>query len=232
MRQKTLWKISLGMITAIALTLSSYYFHSLHPTTITQESAVFAQTPNPGETPLISLYPSVPPEETDVVIPIPETPPLPVAELSANPLPLTEESYEDPANRFQIGILEGYQVNSVGGSPLIESPSGNLAYTVVVEPISQQKLLNEATLYSMAVDVFRQGEGFSPKFLLTVPSGGILIPWTGTLTMGRNSQPISGMILARQSPENVLLLLISATEEQVNEVESALVALIDTLQPR
>lgn len=139
-------------------------------------------------------------------------------------------TYQDPAGRFQVGIMSGYNVSSVGDSPLFTSPDGNLAYTVVARSRSSDKPLTEATLAQMAIDSFRRGEGFIPDRFISVGSGRVLIPWTGSLTMGGNTQPMTGIIFANQPEQDILMLLISATETGRNKVDAAVATLADSLQ--
>ncbi len=183
---------------------------------------VQAQTPPPETT-----------EPADEPLPLPEEVAVPAVDISSESLlPLAEDAYQDAANRFAVGILEGFRVTSVGGSVLFESPDGNLAYTVVVQPLIERGLISESELGRTAINAFENGEGFTPQPYFPIASGGIVIPWTGSLTLGNRSQPISGKILARQTSDNVLLLLISATETQTDQLDSALATLLDTLEPK
>lgn len=140
-------------------------------------------------------------------------------------------TYQDPGGRFQVGILEGYQVSGVGASPLFSSPDGNLAYTVVVRSRSSARSLTAATLAQIAIDTFRQGEGFIPDRFRPLGSGRVQVPWTGSLTMGGNTQPMGGMIFVSQPQQDILMLLISATETGRNKVDAAVATLADSLQP-
>ncbi|MGK7902959.1 MAG: hypothetical protein AB4352_16420 [Hormoscilla sp.] len=140
-------------------------------------------------------------------------------------------TYQDPAGRFQVGILEGYQVSAVGTSPLFSSPDGNLAYTVLVRSRSSSRSLTAATLAQIAIDTFGRGEGFIPDRFRALGSGRVLIPWTGSLTMGGNTQPMGGMIFVSQPQQDILMLLISATETGRNNVDAAVATLADSLQP-
>ena len=140
-------------------------------------------------------------------------------------------TYQDPAGRFQVGILEGYKVSSVGVSPLFESPDGNLAYTVVVRSRSSSQPLTETSLAQIAIDTFRRGEGFIAHEFIPVKSGRVQIPWTGSLIMGGNTQPMGGMIFVSQPKKDILMLLISATQTGRASVEAAVATLADSLQP-
>lgn len=140
-------------------------------------------------------------------------------------------NYQDPAGRFQVGILAGYNVSSVGASPLFSSPDGNLAYTVVVRSRSSSRPLTAATLAQIAIDTFGRGEGFIPDGFRPLGTGRVQVPWTGSLTMGGNTRPMNGMIFASQSQQDILMLLISATETGRASVDAAVATLTDSLQP-
>ncbi|MBC6475307.1 MAG: hypothetical protein GDA48_22945 [Hormoscilla sp. GM102CHS1] len=140
-------------------------------------------------------------------------------------------TYQDPAGRFQVGILEGYNVSSAGVSPLFSSPDGNLAYTVLVRSRSSGRLLTAATLAQIAIDTFRRGEGFIPDRFRPLGPGRVQVPWTGSLTMGGNTQPMNGMILVSQPQQDILMLLISATQTGRDRVDAAVATLADSLQP-
>ncbi|MBC6455506.1 MAG: hypothetical protein GDA43_21850 [Hormoscilla sp. SP5CHS1] len=141
-------------------------------------------------------------------------------------------TYQDPARRFQVGILEGYNISSVGASPLFSSPDGNLAYTVVVRSRSSSRPLTAATLAQIAIDTFRRGEGFIPDRFRPLVPGRVQVPWTGSLTMGGNTQPMNGMILVSQPQQDILMLLISATQTGRYRVDTAVATLADTFKPK
>ncbi len=163
----------------------------------------------------------------------------PTATLSAPTLPLSEAPYKDPQGRFEIGILQNYKVSAIPQSgslkriadaPLIESPDGNLAYTVVVQnKITNESFTNEA-LAQVASNQFQRGEGFQPNQLKILASGEILISWTGSVTIGKNQQPISGEILVRQNQEQIIMLLVSATADASDKIASAIGTLSDSLK--
>ncbi len=141
-------------------------------------------------------------------------------------------TYQDPAGRFQVGILEGYQVSAVGVSPLFSSPDGNLAYTVVVRSRSSSRPLTVATLAQIAIDTFQRGEGFIPDRFRPLGSGRVQVPWTGSLTIGGNTQPMNGIIFVSQPQQDILMLLISATQTGRDRVNTAVATLADTFKPR
>lgn len=152
------------------------------------------------------------------------------ADTSGHTLRLNQEPYKDLTKRFQVGILEGYKVSTMGGFPLIEAPDGNLAYTVLVEQRATDRPLNDASLAQIAIEQFRRGEGFQTGNFQPVP-GGVSLPWRGSLTLGGQTQPVSGVILARQLGKNVVVMLICATESAQGDVKDAIALLAKTLKP-
>ena len=141
---------------------------------------------------------------------------------------LSGETYKE--NRFEVGILAGYQQKVVSGVPVVESPDGNLAYTVVVKPQVNTQQLDSETLARIAIDEFEKGEGFQPGQFRQSNAGEIALPWSASLTMGNNTQSLSGEVLARQRGRNVLLLLISATEAKAEDVPQVLQVLSNSLK--
>ncbi|MDJ0555975.1 MAG: hypothetical protein QNJ68_16350 [Microcoleaceae cyanobacterium MO_207.B10] len=141
---------------------------------------------------------------------------------------LSGETYKE--SRFEVGILEGYQQKVVSGVPVVESPDGNLAYTVVVKPQVNTQQLDSEALARIAIEEFERGEGFQPGQFRQSGAGEISLPWSATLTMGNNTQPLSGEVLARQRGRNVLLLLISATEAKAEDVPQVLRVLSNSLK--
>lgn len=215
MKRKQFWFIGLAWITSAIL-----IFGTAEPSTLAKPAA---SPPTPG----VSATPAT------------TSPKPPAATLSAPILPLSETPYKDPQGRFEVGILENYKVSAIPQSgspsriadaPLIESPDGNLAYTVVVQAkITNESFTNEA-LAQMASNQFQRGEGFQPNQLKILAPGEILIPWTGSLTIGKNKQPITGEILVRQNQEQIIMLLVSATEDAKDNIPSAIGTLSDSLK--
>jgi hypothetical protein len=167
-----------------------------------------------------------PPAGVPTVPGLPQTPginpttPLPAAP-SAEPLP-TQGEYVDPNGRFKVALLKGYKASPLAGSVLIESQGGNVAYTVLSLPQSQlgvaAGVLPTDALVQVARNAFKQGEGFETD-------------WTGNLTIAGGTQPVGGVILARQAQGSILLLLIAATEAGGDQVLGAASALANSLQP-
>lgn len=229
MPPKQRWFIVLGVAVAILVAIAGQPLLSL--TAFVPFSTTLAQSsppPSPSSSPPPSLLPSVP------LLPLPSDPVSPPASTAA-PLPL-EGDYRDSTGRFRVGILKGYKVSPLAGSVLIESPDGNLAYSVVAQsqpagnPIGLGSGLNSESLAKVAATVFQRGEGFQPGPALAEAGGGAVINWTGSLTIGGNSQPVGGVILVRPAPKNILLLLITATQAATDQVPGAVSALAGSLQ--
>ncbi|HTL88121.1 MAG TPA: hypothetical protein VL134_01885 [Leptolyngbya sp.] len=177
--------------------------------------------PSPGATPpLIPIAPSISP-----ALPAAPTAPL---------LPVGGD-YKDPNNRFIVAILKDYKVTPIAGTVLIEAPDGNLAYSVLAQPQSQLGVLggvipNEA-LTTAAQNAFRQGEGFQTGEVRSIP-GGVQLDWTGNLTIAGQTQPVGGVILARQAQDSILLVLIAATNAGGDRVLGAASTLSNSLRAR
>ncbi|MCG8367782.1 MAG: hypothetical protein MJA27_31170 [Pseudanabaenales cyanobacterium] len=142
-------------------------------------------------------------------------------------------NYQDPQGRFQIGLLEGYKVNTVANSPLFESADGRLAYTLVVLPIGDGKVtttVTDAALVQAAQKTFQAGEGFRTTGFQPIEGGGMQISWMGSLTQQGLPQPIQGIIVARQAEANIFLLMVAATEPAVDQIFDAVSTLTGTLQ--
>jgi hypothetical protein len=235
MPRKRLLQIGLALLTAVILIgighQPSYSNQSLpaqsQPAVIAQNRVTPTTSPTVSPSPKASPGTTASPKPT--ATPTQKTPaPAPKPEVPR--LSLTNQPYQDPAKRFEIGLIQDYKTSEIRGIPLIESPDGNIAYTVLVKPqFSNQTLSNEA-LAKVAVDALNQGEKFQADEYESVGPASIEIPWTGSLTLGTKSQPVSGTILARQEGQNVILLLISATKEGSSQVESVLATLSDTLK--
>ncbi|NET45192.1 hypothetical protein [Okeania sp. SIO2B3] len=141
---------------------------------------------------------------------------------------LSSSSYKD--SQFEIGIIEGYQQKIIAGVPVFESPEGNLAYTVVVKPQVNLQQLDNQTLAIIAINEFARGESFQPQEFQIIKPGEITLPWSASLTINNKTQPINGIILARQIDRNVFLLLISATEAKAEKITQVLQVLSNSLK--
>ncbi|NEP85247.1 MAG: hypothetical protein F6K39_48470 [Okeania sp. SIO3B3] len=154
--------------------------------------------------------------------------PVQAEDITNSLITLNSRSYKD--SKFEIGIIEDYQQKIIAGVPVFESPEGNLAYTVVVKPQVNLQQLDNQTLAIIAINEFARGEGFQAQEFQIIKPGEITLPWSGSLTINNNTQPISGIILARQIDRNVFLLLISATEAKTEKITQVLQILSKSLK--
>ncbi len=245
MKRKWLWLAAVGLLGAVLLGLGQAPWPAVSPghasSTSFLELPAQAQQASP-EAP--SPAPSASPAKASAS----PTPSPDVSAPSAEAKPVSESAgavYQDPGGRFEIDILEGYKVKPVNGVPLIESADGNLAYTVAVQQRASSQALNDNALAQIAIETFQRGEGFQVGPVQPSIPDGIQLPWTGRLTLGRTSQAMSGKILTRQSGKQVLMLLISATENAAGpikdvdarkqavtkKVEAMMTALMDRFKP-
>ena len=173
-----------------------------------------------------------------VAVPLPhlaqvEPEPTAAPELTAAPpLPIAG-TYSDPAAQFSLAIVEGYSVGTAGDSPLFEAADGQTAYTAAVTPVAFQSGvsdLDDDVLVSLATRKFGGGEGFTLGEVIENPAGGVAMDWTGQVTVGRSTQPLTGKILVQQSGETVVMLLISATEAGQATLPDLMATLTGTLE--
>lgn len=137
--------------------------------------------------------------------------------------------FTDPSGQYEMALLEGYQAYSVANTTVVEAPDGSLAYTVVIVPtFDPEAQLTDAALARLARETFQQGEGFITKEFQPTQSG-IKVNWQGRVTT-RGAQPLSGSIFARQEGDQVLLLLIAATEAGQTALDEAIAILPPSLQ--
>ena len=178
--------------------------------------------------------PSPTPSVTPSALPTPVSPLMPslIIPNTAPPLPIAGK-HTDPAKRFEIGLLQGYQVTPLGDSVLIESPDGRLAYTVLSQTAGQLGLLSGSVtldnLAQIARNALQRGEGFQSEAPQSIVNG-IQMNWTGQLTIGGKAQPVKGIIMAKPGNNSVLLLTIAATETGAADLPGAIVALGESLQ--
>jgi hypothetical protein len=256
MKRNRLWLLGLGLLTALILMIADHRAVPLNAQVslshlqlnaraaeaaprviqVAQRGSQNTPTPQPSPTPPT-------PQSSPASTPAPSLSP---EELEATPVRLSEEPYQDPGGRFSVGLLaeyatagtegpeadrgslEPYKVGSSAGIPLIESPDGNLAYTVIVQPLATARTLSNEELAEIAIEEFKRGEGFRPDEFRPVASGEVIVPWTGIFN---NQTPMQGTILVRQSDRSVYLLLISATEVAASRLDAAIALLFETLQP-
>ncbi len=231
MNRKRLWLVSLGIISAIALIFSGYDQPSEStfqvPAAIAQPVAQPgnpAPTAPPGSLPAIPVNP---PRSPSFAPPASTAPPLPMGSI-----------YQDPSGRYRVGILQDYKVSPLAGSVLVESLDSNLAYVVVPQsqPLGNPIGLNAGydnsdSLAKIAIAAFQRGEGFQPVPAQLEEGGGAVMNWSGALTLGGTTQPMSGVILVRPSSKYILLLLIAATPAGADRVPGAVAALANSLEP-
>lgn len=239
MKRKQRWMTGLALLGMAAIALLHLTFSTSQ---LPGDSRVLAQSPQPS--PTAPPAASAPNAQTAPAIPIPPVPippsvtPPPSAPPASTAPPLElSGTYEDPAGRFQVGVLSGYKVSPLAGSVLIESPTGQVAYTVVAQsqPFGNPIGLiagydNNESLAKIATAVFQRGESFQPAPSRAEAGGGAVMNWTGTLTIGGTSQPIAGVVLVRPNAQNILLLMIAATQTGQDQVPGALSALANSLQ--
>lgn len=228
----------------VAIALIAISSHALWPALSSAQSPAPRSTPAPAPaaSPKAPAAPTPPNPSASPFPPVPvppslqPNPPAPPASTAA-PAKLGS-TYTDLNGRFKVGVLQNYKVSSLSGSVLIESPDGNVAYTVVPQsqPLGNPIGLiagydNSESLAKIATTVFQRGEGFQPAPARLEAGGGAVMDWTGALTIGGNSQPVRGVILVRPSTQYLLLLLIAATQAGEAQVPSALSALAASLEP-
>ncbi|WP_017306156.1 hypothetical protein [Spirulina subsalsa] len=224
MKRKYLWRIGLALLTAVLLVgLGRSPFNANIALSPTPARVAVAQTPSPP--------PEGATEEAPEEAPETETPEAEAAPTLQSAVQV-EGTYIDPGQRFQVGILNGYKSSVIAGVPLFESENGQLAYSVAVRPrAALEEEFSDAALAQVAIDTFRQGEGFTPGFFEPTLFGGARIPWRGTMTIGRNSQPMQGVMLSRAlpMPNRIVILMIAATESEADQVETVFSTLAPTL---
>ena len=233
MKRRWMW-LGVAVLMAIAIGLTNAgdtHFLTAHSS---RGSSVFAQpapSPAPQPTPEAATIPKIPVSISPTPPALPSAPPA----STASPLPIAT-TYQDPAGQFKVGVLQGFSVNPLAGSVLVESRDGSLAYTVVVQaqptgtPIGLGAGIASDGLAKVATTVFQKGERFQPGFAQPEAGGGVVMNWTGSLTIAGKAQPIGGIVLVRPSTQHILLLLIAATEAGSAQVPGAVSALANSLQ--
>jgi hypothetical protein len=189
-------------------------------------------TPVPGvsPSPTVSPIPSPTPPAVPVPLAIPSPAPLAPPAPAAPPLPTAGE-YKDGSGQFRVATLKGFAITPMAGTFMAESSDGSLAYTVLSQPLSGTVALSDDYLVELARSAFGRGEGFQMGMRQPIP-GGLKLDWTGSLTIGGQTQPMNGAILVKTGGLNrALLLLIAATDAGTDKVPGAIAALSDSLQP-
>jgi hypothetical protein len=206
---------------------------TLPPSPTPTASPTVSITPRPGVSPSPTVSPASPtPPVPGLPVPlaIPSPPPLVPQVPAAPPLPTAGE-YKDGALQFRVATLKGFAITPMAGTFMAEDADGSLAYTVLSQQLSGTAAFNDDYLVELARSAFGRGEGFQMGLRQPIP-GGLKLDWTGSLTIGGQTQPMSGVILVKTGGLNrALLLLIAATEAGTEKVPGALSALSDSLQP-
>jgi hypothetical protein len=205
---------------------------TLPPSPSPTASPTVSITPRPGPSPTVSPIASPTPPVPGLPVPlaIPSPPPLVPQVPAAPPLPTAGE-YKDGAGQFRVATLKGFAITPMAGTFMAEDADGSLAYTVLSQQLSGTAAFNDDYLVELARSAFGRGEGFQMGLRQPIP-GGLKMDWTGSLTIGGQTQPMSGVILVKTGGLNrALLLLIAATDSGTEKVPGALSALSDSLQP-
>ncbi|MDB9493283.1 hypothetical protein PN441_14520 [Spirulina major CS-329] len=211
--------------------------------------------PNPAASPTPATLPTpaASPAPTPAASPVPNPAASPVPNPAATPeapesvapaapaLPVAPTPYQEPEQGFQVGVLQGYSQSSVAGVTVFESPAvtdengevvmpaGLLAYTVAVRPRATEAALNTGSLAQVAIDTFRAGEGFAAGAFVPVDDQTARLPWTGALGSGGRGTPMQGVMVARQLPGRVVILMVAATDAAADQVEAVVTTLTPTL---
>ncbi|TVR09649.1 MAG: hypothetical protein EA395_09815 [Phormidium sp. GEM2.Bin31] len=141
-------------------------------------------------------------------------------------LRLSENLYQQPG-QFQVGVLEDYRTSMNSGVAILESPSGELAYTVQVQRRANDRQLAVDELVQIAIDQLQRGEGFELGTVRPIDTGLVIVNWTATL----GGTPLSGRVFMRQVDSQVLMLVASATEEKSEQLDAVISLVSTTLQP-
>lgn len=151
---------------------------------------------------------------------------LPVfADVDTTGLSLSETVYREPG-QFQVGVLDDYQTSVTAGVALVESPTGEVAYTVQVQQRASDRPLIDDELVQIAISKLERGEGFRLWDVRTTDTG-VVVNWTGRL----GNSPLSGRTFLRQVDSEVLMLVVSATQEEAGQLDGVVALVSDTLQP-
>lgn len=141
-------------------------------------------------------------------------------------LSLSDNLYQEPG-QFQVGVLQDYETSRNAGVAIIESPTGELAYTVQVQQRANDRPLVDDELVQIAIDRLQRGEGFRLGSTRAVDTGVMIVNWTGTL----GATPLSGRVFLRQAGSEVLMLVVSATGEEAEKLDAVVALVSNTLQP-
>lgn len=143
-------------------------------------------------------------------------------------------TYQDIAGRFKVGIISGFSVIPLADGVLMESPSGDLAYTALWRPRPNGltgSQVSQSTLAQIVQQVFQRGENFQLGAAATSTTE-LNIPWSGSLTVGGKPIALQGRVIARSVNEGVLILLLVATPPAVERIEGMIATLNPTFQSK
>lgn len=232
MKRNRLWLLGLLILTALVIALWGRHIWIVTPVQASLASGAIATTVSEESQNLPAVrIPGTPPANPNAASSASNLAELQKINQTTASIPL-DGHFVDTQDNYQIGILEGYGVTSIGNSPLIEAPDGHLAYTVVTVPQVQNSFdrpLSDAALAQVAQGIFSRGEGFQATPYRSVP-GGVQISWTGQLTLGGVAQPVGGELLALQTEKGITVLLVAATAVSAEEVPAAFSTLTNSLQ--
>ena len=254
MKRNRLWQLGLGTLATLVVLVGGYFPGRDYSTRVQAQSAAPAAPSTPAPAPATQPTPASTPATPSTPAPAPATQPTPTATPAPAPAPaiqptptatpapapaiglpentlglsLGEGTYKEEG-QFEIGILDGYQVSSVAGVPIIESSDRSLAYTALIRQRATNQSLSPNALTQIAIETLQGGEGFQPGAVQPIAPGEILLSWTGTLS-ANGVKPVSGRVFVRQVDRTVLMLVVSATEEGKASLDSAIAALAGSLQ--
>ncbi len=162
------------------------------------------------------------------IVPIAQAPaPVPTVTPAA---PILSGTYTDPQGQFEIGILDGYAVSTVAGSPLFQTKDGSLAYSVVRVPLNSEVLLTDIAIVDITQSTLGRGEGFQTKVFTPLSGGGLQIDWVGRFSQGQApTKPVQGTVLAKQKGAVMYLLVVAALEEASAQIPVTVSTLMNTL---
>jgi hypothetical protein len=144
--------------------------------------------------------------------------------------PLAGTYTDETGEQYQIGIAEGFQLDSAQGNPIFSAPDGSLAYSLVTVPLSNEAPLADVALAAVVQDTFGNGEGFQTQGFQATNQG-LQVAWTGLFSQG--SQPpvaMAGTVVAQQRGTTVYLLMVAAQPAAQAQVPEVVGALLDSLQ--
>lgn len=150
---------------------------------------------------------------------------LPATPVDTAGLTLGDGTYQ--TDRFQVGIIDGYNLSVYAGVPTIESDDKALAYTALAQQRANNRTLANDELVQAAIETLDRGEGFRIGDLTSSSPEEVVASWTGSI----DGTLLSGRVLVRQVDRQLLVLVVSATEDGTDRLDGAIAVLSPTLQP-